>query len=114
MVILPGVDGQFAIMQDHVPTIAELQPGVVSVQETADGALTKYFISGGFASINAESKLNLSTLEAVSVDDLDAEAVRAGLAEYTAAFANATDDMSKAEAEIGLDAYQAMSWAISE
>ena len=50
MVILPGVDGEFALMRDHVPTIAELKPGVVQVQETSGGALTKYFISGGFAS----------------------------------------------------------------
>jgi F-type H+-transporting ATPase subunit delta len=50
MVILPGVDGIFGVMPNHVPTIAELKPGVVSVQETAGGPLTKYFVSGGFAS----------------------------------------------------------------
>jgi len=41
MVILPGVDGQFGVMPNHVPTIAELKPGVVSVQEAAGGPLTK-------------------------------------------------------------------------
>lgn len=50
MVILPGGDGQFGVMPSHVPTITEVKPGVVSVQETAGGPLTKYFVSGGFAS----------------------------------------------------------------
>ena len=50
MVILPGGDGQFGVMPSHVPTITELKPGVVSVQEEAGGPLIKYFVSGGFAS----------------------------------------------------------------
>lgn len=50
MVILPGGDGMFGVMPSHVPTITELKPGVVSVQETAGGELSKYFVSGGFAS----------------------------------------------------------------
>ena len=49
MVMLPSVEGLFGVMQQHVPTIAELKPGVVSVQEIAGGPLVKYFISGGFA-----------------------------------------------------------------
>ena len=50
MALLPGGDGMFGVMPNHVPTIAELKPGVVSVQEEPNGALVKYFISGGFAS----------------------------------------------------------------
>merc|ERR1719203_2094586 len=32
-VILPGIDGMFGVMPNHVPTVAELKPGVVSVQK---------------------------------------------------------------------------------
>ena len=52
MVILPGGDGQYGVMPNHVPTVAELKPGVVYVQETAGSELTKYFVSGGFATGN--------------------------------------------------------------
>ena len=69
MVIVPGGDGLFGIMPDHVPTIAELKPGIVSIQETAGGALTKYFVSGGFASMTAESRLTISSLVAVPVEE---------------------------------------------
>ena len=114
MVILPGGDGMFGVMPNHVPTITEVKPGVVSVQETAGGPLTKYFVSGGFASIDSGSVLNVTVLEAVTFDELDPDAVKTGLAQYSAAYASATDDYAKSEAEIGVQVYQAMSYAISE
>jgi len=114
MVILPGGDGMYGVMPNHVPTIAELKPGVISVQESAGGPLTKYFVSGGFATVTDESKLSVTVLEAVGIDELDPEAVKTGLAQYSAAYASATDDLAKSEAEIGVEVYQAMSYAISE
>ena len=56
--------------------------------------------------------LNVTVLEAVSIEDLDPEAVKTGLAQYTAAYASATEDLAKTEAEIGVSVYQAMSYAI--
>jgi F-type H+-transporting ATPase subunit delta len=114
MVMVPGGDGLFGIMPDHVPTIAELKPGVVSIQETAGGPMSKYFVSGGFASMTAESKLTISALVAVPVEDLDADAVKLGLAQYQDAYAKATEDLAKCEAEIGVEVYQAMAYAINE
>lgn len=64
--------------------------------------------------VNAESKLNVTVLEACSIDDLDPEAVKTGLAQYTAAAAAAADDLAKEEAMIGVSVYQAMSYAIAE
>ena len=114
MALLPGGDGMFGVMPTHVPTIAELKPGVISVQESAGAPLTKYFISGGFASVTDESKLNVTVLEAVSLDDIDPEAVKTGLAQYSAAYASASEDLAKSEAEIGVEVYSALSYAISE
>ena len=56
----------------------------------------------------------MTVLEAVSIDDLDPEAVKTGLAQYTAAYASATEDLPKEEAMIGVEVYQAMSYAIAE
>ncbi|EOD38688.1 hypothetical protein EMIHUDRAFT_77818, partial [Emiliania huxleyi CCMP1516] len=89
MVILPGGGGHFGVMPNHVPTIAELKPGVVSVQEAAGGPLTKYFVSGGFASIGEDSKLAVSTLMAAPLEELDADAIKTGLAQYQAAYEKA-------------------------
>mgnify|MGYP002841892868 CR=1 FL=1 len=46
------------------------------------------------------TKLNVTVLEAVELDDIDPEAVKQGLAQYTAAYAAATEDYAKTEAEI--------------
>ena len=137
MVLVPSVDGVFGILHNHVPTIAELKPGVVSITETEGATPKEYFVSGGFASsaprsspapppslsahppprpraVDANSVLNISALEAVPVEDLDAEAVKVGLAQYTDAAASAKDDVEKAEAEIGVEVYSAMSFAITK
>merc|ERR1712196_564753 len=53
----------------------------------------------------------MGVLEAVELDDLDPDAVKQGLAQYTAAYAAATEDYAKSEAEIGVEVYQAMSYA---
>ena len=60
------------------------------------------------------SKLNVTVLEAVAIEDIDPEAVKTGLAQYSAAYATATEDLAKSEAEIGVEVYSAMSYAISE
>ena len=65
-------------------------------------------------SVTDESKLNVTALEAVAIEDLDPEAVKLGLAQYSAAYAAATEDLAKSEAEIGVEVYQAMSYAIAE
>uniref|UniRef100_A0A7S3ESZ6 ATP synthase F1 complex delta/epsilon subunit N-terminal domain-containing protein n=1 Tax=Haptolina ericina TaxID=156174 RepID=A0A7S3ESZ6_9EUKA len=114
MVMLPGDDGVFGVMPSHVPTVAQLKPGLVQVMETEGAPLKKYFISGGFATMSPESVLNISTLEAASLEDIDADAVKVGLAQYSEAYANATDDLLKSEAEIGVEVYQALSHSLAE
>lgn len=48
----------------------------------------KYFVAAGFAFIHADSSTDLCAVEAVKLDQLDPEAVRAGLTEYTAKLAS--------------------------
>ena len=62
MVILPGGDGMYGVMPNHVPTVAELKPGVVYVQETAGADLTKFFVSGGFATGERTAHARAKTL----------------------------------------------------
>ena len=64
--------------------------------------------------VSGESKLNVTVLEAVAIEDIDPDAVKTGLAQYSAAYASATEDLAKSEAEIGVEVYSALSYAISE
>lgn len=86
LALVPAVSGDFGVMPGHVPTIAELRPGVVAVHKELDKDVEKYFVSGGFAFAHADSSVELTAVEATKVEDIDPAAVKAGLAEYTARF----------------------------
>merc|ERR1719387_1722116 len=93
LVIVPASNGAFGIMKDHVPTVAQLDAGVLTVHQ--DGNEDKFFVSGGFAIVK-EDGADVCAVEAVRVEDLDAAAVSAGLSDATAKLAAATDETAKA------------------
>jgi F-type H+-transporting ATPase subunit delta len=114
MVILPGASGVFGVLKDHVPTIAALKPGVVQIQENeGETELKSYFVSGGFAFVKPDSTLDIQAVEAVKLEDLDSDAVKKGVASFTALVSSTTNEKEKAEAEIGLEVYQAMASALN-
>lgn len=47
-VIIPGVDGEYGVTVNHVPTVAQLKPGVLQILHE-EGETEKYFVAGGFA-----------------------------------------------------------------
>ena len=112
MVIVPGASGVFGVLPGHVPTISELKPGVVEVT-TAPGDVAKYFVSSGFAFVHANSTLDLCTVEAVPLEDLDPAAVSSGKTDAEAELSRATDEVEKAKAQIALDVYTAMAEALA-
>ena len=77
--LLPALTGDFGVMPGHVPTIAQLRPGVVTVHKTLDKEIDRYFVSSGFAFVHADSSADVCAIEAVKLEDLDPEAVRSGL-----------------------------------
>ena len=107
MVLVPATTGGFGILPGHVPTVSQLRPGVVSVHVN-DKDVKKYFVSGGFAFVHADSTADVCAVEAVPVEHLDGDAVRKGLAEHQSKFASAKDDYEKAQAQIGIDVCGAM------
>lgn len=76
-VLLPGVEGYFGVKANHVPIIAQLQPGVVELHDGAD--ITKYFVSGGFAFVHPNSVTDICVLEAATLDQFDSTAVKQAL-----------------------------------
>ena len=111
MVIIPATTGQMGVLPGHVPTIAELKPGIMSVHEGTD--IKKYFVSSGFAFLHANSVADIIAVEAVPLENIDASQVQKGLAEFTQKLASATTDLEKAEAQIGVEVHSAMNAALS-
>lgn len=77
--LVPAVTGDFGVMPGHVPTVAQLRPGVVTIHTEMDKEIEKFFVSSGFAFVHADSSADVVAVEAVKLSDLDEEAVRAGL-----------------------------------
>ena len=80
---VPSFSGSFGILPAHVASLAVLKPGVVTVYED-DGAAKKFFVSSGSITINDDSSVQILAEEAHPVEDLDAAAAKAALAEVSA------------------------------
>jgi len=109
MVVFPAATGMMGVLPQHVPTVAQLKPGVVTVVE--DGKEDKYFVSSGFAFVTKE-RTDILAVEAVRLEDLDKEAVQRGLSECESAVNSASDPVSQAVAQIGVEVHSAMKSAL--
>ena len=63
---VPSLSGDFGIIAQHVPTLAALKPGVVTVHE--DDASHKYFVSSGTVTVNSDSSVQILAEEAAPLD----------------------------------------------
>nr|CAG4646724.1 EOG090X0JDB [Macrothrix elegans] len=104
---VPSFSGSFGILPAHVPTLAVLKPGVVTVFET-DGSTKKFFVSSGTVTINEDSSVQLLAEEAVPVDTLDISAAKELLSQSQSQLASASTDVAKAEAQIAIEVSEAL------
>ncbi|XP_049794080.1 ATP synthase subunit delta, mitochondrial [Schistocerca nitens] len=109
---VPSFSGTFGILPRHVPTLAVLQPGIVTVFEN-DGSSKKIFVSSGTISINEDSSVQVLAEEAHPVENLDPSAVRDIVTKAQSELSAAADDRAKAEAAIAIEVAEALSKAVS-
>merc|ERR1712029_709964 len=103
---VPSFSGAFGILPNHVPTLAVLKPGVVTVYEE-DGSAKKFFVSSGSVSINEDASVQIAE-EVHKVEDLDGAAARDIVAKAQAKVASAADEVARAEAQIELEVGEAL------
>lgn len=96
---VPSYSGSLGILADHVPLLAVIKPGVVTVHEE-DGNSKKYFVAAGSVTVNEDSTLQLLTSEAVAVEDLDLSEAQKNL--------TAANSQSTPEAKIQQEVNQAI------
>lgn len=88
---VPSFSGAFGILPKHVPTLAVLKPGVVTVYE-ADGTQKKVFVSSGTITVNEDSSVQVLAEEAQDVANLDASACREILTQSQSQLSSASDE----------------------
>jgi F-type H+-transporting ATPase subunit epsilon len=96
-VVVPGSEGDFAVLANHAPVMTTIRPGVIAIQETPTGAPKRIFIRGGFADVSA-SGLTILAEQAIAIEDLkpDTLAKEIKAAEEDVADAKGADAKAKA------------------
>lgn len=69
MVVVPGAEGDFAVLAGHAPITSSLRPGVISIYEN-DQEKDRIFVNGGFAEVSND-KLTVLAEEAIYIADLN-------------------------------------------
>ena len=52
MVVVPGTEGDFGVLEGHAPFMSTIRDGVISVYRAANGTPETIAIRGGFAEVN--------------------------------------------------------------
>ncbi|XP_070496829.1 ATP synthase subunit delta, mitochondrial [Chironomus tepperi] len=104
---VPSFSGAFGILPKHVPTLAVLKPGVVTVYEN-DGTQKKVFVSSGTITVNEDSSVQVLAEEAQPLENLDANAAREVLSKSQSELASASTDKARAEAAIAVEVAEAI------
>ena len=104
-VVVPGSEGDFAVLAGHAPVISTLRPGVLEI--TLPQGRQRIFVKKGVAEADPE-RLTVLAQTAVAMEDLDTARIAAELKAAEAELAEAKDDQSKRMAEILIDLLRRM------
>lgn len=106
---LPAKSGQIGVLANHVPTVEQLTPGVVEVFEGS--ANKKYYVSGGFAAMQPDSTLCITSIEAFPLESFSQESIRSLLSEAKTEI-NSSDEKTAAEAAIQIEVLESLQAAL--
>ncbi|KAG0056935.1 delta subunit of the central stalk of mitochondrial F1F0 ATP synthase, atp16 [Gryganskiella cystojenkinii] len=108
---ISAVSGDMGILASHVASIEQLRPGVVEVIEGVTSK--KFFVSGGFATMNPDSSLNINAVEAFPVEEFSAEAIRHNLAEAQRVATSGATEEDKLSAKIEIEVLESLQSALN-
>jgi F-type H+-transporting ATPase subunit epsilon len=104
--VVPGVEGDFAVLPGHAPVITVLRPGVIEAT-LADARRVRVFVKGGFAEV-ANDQLTVLAQRALDVEAMDAEVIASELAAAEAELAAAADDATRLAAATAVERLRAL------
>ncbi len=106
MVVVPGGDGDFAVLPGHALLMSTVRGGVIDMYE-GDTISTRIFVAGGFVEVTAE-RCTVLAEEAIPLDDIDRGTAESRLKDAELAVDDARDDDDRAAAEAKLDVAKAL------
>ena len=97
MVVVPGEEGDFGVLERHSPMISTLRPGVIQVHD-GGSVSERIFVAGGFAEVTP-ARCTVLAEEALPVGEIDRAAAEQRLSNAKDDLLDAKDDAEKASAE---------------
>ncbi len=97
MVVVPGSEGDFAVLPGHAPMISTLRPGTLEVYQ-GDVVEDRYFVAGGFAEVSADRLVVLAE-ETVPLEELDRARLEQQISDAEEDVADAKDDAGRDKAQ---------------
>lgn len=95
-VVVPGMEGDFAVLPGHAPVISTLRPGVLEV--SAGGSRRRLLVKSGIAEVDP-SRLTVLAQKAYDVEDMTASVIADELKAAEAELAAADDDAARMVAD---------------
>ncbi|KAK8124668.1 ATP synthase subunit delta- mitochondrial [Apiospora kogelbergensis] len=104
---IPAESGDMGVLANHVPAIEQLKPGMIEVVEDG-GSSKRYFLSGGFATVQPGSVMSVNAVEGYPLEDFSADAVRAQITEAQKVANGGGSEQDVAEAKIELEVLESL------
>jgi F-type H+-transporting ATPase subunit epsilon len=107
-VVVPGSEGDFAVLPRHAPVMSAIRPGAITVSD--GGAVRRIFVLGGFADVTPDG-LTILAEEAIDLADVDAGQLEGDMKNAREDLADAKDDAARADAQARLTRLEALAAA---
>jgi F-type H+-transporting ATPase subunit epsilon len=99
-VVVPGAEGDFAVLAGHAPVVSTLRPGILEI--TLADSKQRIFVKKGVAEADP-TRLTVLAQTAIALQDLTPAMIEAELRSAEAARAEAGDDQERRMADTLVD-----------
>jgi len=108
MAVIPGSEGDFGVLANHTPLVANVKSGVVEIyRDTMDQVSERIFIAGGFADVTND-QCTLLAEQAINVNDIDVADINRQIKDLESDLSSITDETDKKRFHKKLDILRAM------
>jgi F-type H+-transporting ATPase subunit epsilon len=109
-VVVPGTEGNFAVLPGHAPVLSTLRPGVLDITDET-GREDRVYVRGGFAEVNPAG-LTVLAEQAIPLAELSSDVLAQQVKNAEEDVADATDDEKRRRAQEALDHLRALQQAL--
>lgn len=109
-VVVPGSEGDFAVLVGHAPVLSTLRTGVIEVTKE-DGSPMRVFVRGGLAEAGPET-LTILAQHAIDLAELDANGLAQEIKNAEEDVADAKDETARSQAQDVLEQLKAVQGAL--